>query len=392
MHIFKQGPTAAVTPLLPTYTPYPFAILSGSGERVFDTDGRAYLDFYGGHCVASTGHSHPALVAALAEQARTLIFYSAAAQLPVRDAAAQALVDFAPDCVASAFFCNSGAEANENALKLAVQLTGRHRFVAFRGSFHGRTLLAASVSDSPELHKGLGPLLAPVDFLPFGNTAALQAADFSGVAAVIVEPIQSMAGVATARNAWFKALREKCTQAGSLLIFDEIQTGIGRMGTPFAAQFYGVDPDLITCAKGVASGVPMAAVLMTAAVAAALRPGDLGSTFGGGPLACAALIATLKVIHEEGLMANAAAQAQRLRTALAGSFITEVRGEGLLLGLVAGSHAAALKRYLQQHFILVGGSSDAAVLRLMPPLSVSADSVTALLGAIQRFAVENKLA
>lgn len=392
MHIFKQGPTAAVTPLLPTYTPYPFTIVSGSGERVFDAEGRAYLDFYGGHCVASTGHSHPAVAAALAEQARSLIFYSAAAQLPVRDAAAQALVDFAPHGMASAFFCNSGAEANENALKLAVQLTGRHRFAAFRGSFHGRTLLAASVSDSPELHKRLGPLLAPVDFLPFGDTAALQAADFSEVAAVIVEPIQSMAGVATTNSVWFKTLRERCTQTGTLLIFDEIQTGIGRLGTPFAAQFYGVDPDLITCAKGIASGVPMAAVLMTARIATVLKPGDLGSTFGGGPLACAALIATLKVIHDEGLMTNAAAQAQRLRTALAGGFIADVRGEGLLLGLVAGSHAAALKKYLQQQYILVGGSSDAAVLRLMPPLSVSTGSVMALLEAIQRFAAENSLA
>ena len=392
MHIFKPSPAAAVPALLPTYMPYPFAIVSGSGERVFDAGGRVYLDFYGGHCVASTGHSHPAVVAALAEQARSLIFYSAAAQLPVRDAAAQALVDFAPQCMASAFFCNSGAEANENALKLAVQLTGRHSFVAFRGSFHGRTLLAASVSDSPELHKGLGPLLAPVSFLPFGDLAALDAVDFSDIAAVIVEPIQSMAGVASAGSAWFKALREKCTQAGTLLIFDEIQTGIGRLGAPFAAQFYDVDPDLITCAKGIASGVPMAAVLMTAGIAAALKPGDLGSTFGGGPLACAALIATLKVIHDEGLMANAAAQAKRLRTALAGSFITEVRGEGLLLGLVAGKYAASLKKYLQQHFILVGGSSDAAVLRLMPPLSVSTGSVTVLLEAIQRFAAENRLA
>jgi len=390
MHIFKHSP-ATVAPLLPTYTPYPFPLVSGLGDRVFDAEGRAYLDFYGGHCVASTGHSHPAVVAAVAEQMRKLVFYSAAAQLPVRDAAAQALVEFAPRALATAFFCNSGAEANENALKLAVQLTGRHRFVAFKGAFHGRTLLAMSVSDSPELHRGMGPLLAPVDLLPFGDSAALQEADFSGIAAVIVEPIQSMAGVATAPASWFKALRAKCSQAGTLLIFDEIQTGIGRMGMPFAAQFYNVDPDIMTTAKGIASGIPMGALLMTASIAQALKPGDLGSTFGGGPVACVALIATLKVIHDEKLMDNATAQAQRIRAALADSFISGVRGEGLLLGLVAGKHAAPLKKYLQQQAILVGGSSDPSVLRLMPPLMVSTESVNTLLDAVRRYAAENKL-
>ena len=386
MHILKDHPVTAVSPLLPTYTPYPFPVVAGAGDQVFDDQGTAYVDFYGGHCVASTGHSHPAVAAALATQAHRLIFYSAAARLPVRDEAARALVSFAGADMASVFFCNSGAEANENALKAAVKLTGRNRFVAFAGAFHGRTLLALSVTDSPALKKGMEPLLAPVTFLPFGDAATLAAADFSGVAAVIVEPIQSMAGVKTATAEWFAALREKCTRAGTLLIFDEVQTGVGRLGEPFAAQFYRVAPDMITLAKGMASGVPMAAVLMSTAVAARLQPADLGSTFGGGPLACAALIATLRVIQQEGLMARVRALSAHIRDALADSFIREVRGEGLLLGLVAGEHAAALKSFLQQHkHILVGGSSDPGVLRLMPPLNVAAQSVEKLLDAVGEF-------
>ncbi|MFI4920979.1 MAG: aspartate aminotransferase family protein [Gammaproteobacteria bacterium] len=386
MHIFKDSPeNEGIAPLLQTYAPYPFPLVSGRGEQVFDADGKAYLDFYGGHCVAGTGHCHPQVANALAAQARQLMFYSAAARLPVRDEAAQALMAFAPAGLASAFFCNSGAEANESALKVAVQLTGRHRFAAFKGSFHGRTLLALSVTDSPELKQSLGPLVAPVDFLPFGDPDALGAADFSKSAAVIVEPIPSMAGVSTTTSAWFAALKDKCERAGTLLIFDEVQTGMGRLGQPFAAQLYGVTPHMLTLAKSIASGVPMGALLMSPAVASALKSGDLGSTFGGGPLACAALLATLKVIHEEKLMANASAQEQRIRAALAGSFIREVRGAGLLLGLKAGRHAAALKKYLQGQRILVGGSSDAEVLRLMPPLNVSDAAVDSLLEAIKSF-------
>ena len=386
MHIFKDSPQiGAVAPLLPTYAPYPFALVSGRGEQVFDADGTAYLDFYGGHCVAGTGHSHPKVAGAIAAQARQLMFYSAAARLPVRDAAAQALVAFGPPGLASVFFCNSGAEANESALKVAVQLTGRHRFTAFKGSFHGRTLLALSVTDAPDLKQSLGPLVAPVDFLPFGDIAALDVADFTKSAAVIVEPIQSMAGVGTADSAWFKALREKCRRAGALLIFDEVQTGMGRTGQPFAAQFYGVTPDMLTLAKSIASGVPMGALLMSPAVASTLKPGDLGSTFGGGPLACAALLATLEVMHEEGLMANAVAQEQRIRSVLAGSFVSEVRGTGLLLGLKAGQHAKPLKKYLQERHILVGGSNDPEVLRLMPPLNVSVEAVDSVLTAIQSY-------
>ena len=368
--------------LLPTYAPYPFPLVRGEGDRVFDDQGGAWWDFYGGHCVCATGHCHPAVVKAVAEQAASLLFYSAAAALPVRDEAAAAITAYAG--MDSVFFCNSGAEANENALKVALLLTGRKRLAAFAGGWHGRTLLALSVTDDPKITEPFADHLAPCLRLPWNDLAALEAADFSDVAGVILEPIQSMAGIKTAPAAWFQALRAKCTASGTLLIFDEIQTGMGRLGTPFAAQLYGVRPDLITSAKGLASGVPMGALLMTEAVAARLKGGDLGSTFGGGPLACAALLATVAVLQSEGLSARAAAAAARLRAELAGTVVSEVVGEGLLLGLKT-DHAAALKKHLLAHRLLVGGSGDPKVLRLMPPLTVTDEALSALVTAIQAF-------
>ena len=379
-------PAAPTLPaLLPTYAPYPFPVVRGEADRIYDDTGRAYWDFYGGHCVCATGHGHPAVVKAVADQAATLLFNSAAASLPVRDAAAEAITDFAG--MDSVFFCNSGAEANENALKLALLLTGRPKLAAFAGGWHGRTTLALSVTDDPKITKPFAAHLTPCLRLPFGDLAALADADFSDIAAVILEPIQSMAGIKTAPLDWFWALRAKCDGAGTLLVFDEIQTGMGRLGTPFAAQFYGVRPDLMTSAKGLASGVPMGAVLMTATVASQVKPGDLGSTFGGGPLACAALLATVAVIGSEGLMANASAAAARLRKELPGSAVTEVLGEGLLLGLRC-ARAAELKKHLLANRILVGGSGDPTVLRLMPPLNVSTAALDALVAAIHAFQPE----
>lgn len=379
-----------VPALLSTYAPYPFPLLRGEGDRVFDAQGTAYFDFYGGHCVCSTGHCHPAVSAAIARQARELIFYSTAAELPIRSRAAEALLAFAnsgcaPSGLASVFFCNSGAEANENALKVAAKFTGRHRFAAFQGGWHGRTTLALAVTDDPKLRIGLEPFLAPCAHLPWNDLQALEAFDFSTVAGVILEPIQSMAGIRTASGPFLARLRERTRAAGALLIFDEVQTGVGRLGRPFAAGGHGVQPDLVTSAKGLASGVPMAALLMTAAMAEALKAGDLGSTFGGGPLACAALLATLEVIQGEGLMPRALALEADLRQALAGSCVSEVLGTGLLLGLRVPGGAAGLKAHLQAHHLLVGGSGDPEVLRLMPPLTLTDPAVAALADAIQAY-------
>lgn len=376
--------------LLTTYPSYPFPVVGGHGEYVTDDAGRDWLDLYGGHCVALTGHCHPTVAGAITEQAHTLGFYSMAARLPIRDQAAADLAAFAPASLDRVFFVNSGAEANENALRVAAMLTGRKRFVGFQGGFHGRTQLALSVSDVPDLHARAPGLRAETTLLPFGDTTALEAADLTDVAAVIVEPVQSMAGVRSGSFEWFARLREKCDEAGALLIFDEIQTGMGRLGQPFAADLLGVVPDMLTLAKGIASGLPMGALLTNDSIADGLGPGDLGSTFGGGPVACAALLATLVVIREESLMARARHAECALRRGLAGSVVQRVRGRGLLIGLEVGHGAGVLKHWLQEQGILVGGSADPAVLRLMPPLTLSMAAVTRLVSAVHACGHETK--
>lgn len=384
-----EGTSKPFPALLPTYAPFPFLLEKGRGNQVFDDQGGAFWDFYGGHCVCSTGHSHSKVVEAIARQARELIFYSTAGAVPVRDKAAEALLTFAQSrsCLglASVFFCNSGAEANENALKVAALMTGRTKFAAFEGGWHGRTTLALSVTDDPKITKSLEPLLAPCTRLPWNDLGALDAFDFSQVAAVILEPIQSMSGIRTASPAFFQKLQEKAQAGGALLVLDEVQTGMGRLGAPYAASRYGLQPDLITSAKGLASGVPMGALLISEPVARCLKSGDLGSTFGGSPLACAALLATLEVIQGEGLMARALAAEADIRKGLAGTRVSCVRGEGLLLGLQVPGGAAKLKQHLYSKRILVGGSGNPEVLRLMPPLDLSPLAVEALLEAVHTF-------
>jgi len=376
-------------PLLQTYTPFPFALVQGKRDRVLDTAGRNYFDFYGGHCVCSTGHAHPHVAEAIAQQARKLLFYSTAADIPVRHEAAEALIRFANCCgdpyAASVFFCNTGSEANENALKLAVKITGRYRFAAFDGGWHGRGMLPLSVTDDPKLSEPYAPFLVPCTRLKWNDDPQLDAFDFTQVAAVIVEPIQSMAGVRVAAPAFLRKLREVTAAAGTLLILDEVQTGMGRLGQPYAAGKYRVRPDLLTTAKGLASGVPMGALLMTAEIADSLKPGDLGSTFGGSPLACAALLATLDVIQNEGLMARAVNAEDEIRRSLKDSCVVEVLGSGLLLGLRVPNRASALKQHLEQRGILVGSSSDPEVLRLMPPLNLTNEAIAALAHAVREF-------
>ncbi len=386
---FAAGTPKPLPALLPTYAPFPFLLAKGHGDQVLDDQGKPFWDFYGGHCVCSTGHCHPKVVAAIARQAGELIFYSTAGSVAVRDKAAEALLSFAQSeaklGLGSVFFCNSGAEANENALKVAVLMTGRTRFAAFEGGWHGRTLLALSVTDDPKITQGLEPLLAPCERLAWDDLAALDAYDFTQVAAVILEPIQSMSGIRTASPAFFQKLQAKAQAAGTLLIFDEVQTGMGRLGHPYAASRYNIQPDLITSAKGLASGVPMGALLISEPIARCLKPGDLGSTFGGSPLACAALLATLEVIQGEGLMDRALAAEAELRKGLSGTCVSSVRGEGLLLGLQIPGGAAKLKQHLYSKRILVGGSSHPEVLRLMPPLNLSPLAVAALLEAVTTF-------
>lgn len=376
-------------PLLSTYIPFPFPLVRGEGDRVFDNEGRHYFDLYGGHCVCSTGHAHPHVAAAIARQAKKLLFYSTAADIPVRQEAAEALIRFANSHqdlrLRSVFFCNTGSEANENALKLAAKLTGRSRFAAFDGAWHGRGMLPLSVTDDPKLSEAYAQLLVPCACLKWNDETQLDAFDFTQVAAVIVEPIQSMAGVRVARSSFLARLRDVTAAGGTLLIFDEVQTGMGRLGQPYAAGKYRLQPDLLTTAKGLASGVPMAALLMTEDIADSLNPGDLGSTFGGSPLACAALLATLDVIQDERLMARAVIAEARIRRLLAGTCVKDISGAGLLLGLRVPSGASGLKQHLEQRRILVGSSANPEILRLMPPLNLTDEAIAALADAVHEF-------
>ncbi len=370
--------------LAQTYTPYPMRIAHGTGDRIFADDGRIFFDFYGGHCVASTGHCHPHVVNAIQKQAGSLLFYSTAGDVPIRAQAAQALIDFANADLAQVFFCNSGAEANENAIKLSKLLTGRTKIASLQGGWHGRTLACLSATEDAKITQPYQNWLLPSLQLAVDDLSALASVDFSDVACVIVEPIQSLAGVRVVSDVYLQALSAKARAAGTLVIFDEIQTGVGRLGLPYAASKSAL-ADFVTSAKGIASGVPMGAVLMREAIAKQLRPQDLGSTFGGGPLACAALIATLEAIQAESMMAHALNAEQQLRQGIAQIDASiRVLGQGLLLGLHM-QQASAFKAYAFANGILLGASSNAEVLRLMPPLNLSQAAIDAFLNTLNAF-------
>jgi acetylornithine/succinyldiaminopimelate/putrescine aminotransferase len=279
--------------MIPSYERLPLTVVRGQGCYIYDDRGEAYLDFYGGHAVAILGHSPPEVVRAITIQAQQLLFFSNVVYLEIQVRAAKALLQLCDRPSDRVFFCNSGAEANENALKLARKVTGRAEIVATRQSFHGRTAGALALTGITSYHgNGVG-LPGDVYHMPFGDLEAASRLIGAKTAAVIVEPIQSMAGVICPPPGYLQSLAQLCQEAGALLIFDELQTGLGRIGAPSAAQAYGVRPAIQTFAKGLASGVPAGAVVAAAEVAAAIRPGDIGTTFGSGPLACAAILATV---------------------------------------------------------------------------------------------------
>ncbi len=369
---------------LPTYTRWPITLARGEGSTVWDENGKSYLDLYGGHAVASTGHAHPAVVRAISEQAKTLLFYSNVVALGVRTRAADAIARHAPAPLTSVFFVNSGTEANENAMRLARRATGRSEILSFQGGFHGRTADAISAAGL-EKYRALGePNVPGHRIAPFGDLAAADALLDARVAAVLLEPIQSLAGVVEAPAGYFQGLRRICDERGVKLIYDEVQTGFGRTGTFFFAGRHGVVPDLVTLAKGIASGVPMGAVLVSDDIAAGVKPEEYGTTFGGGPLACAAAEATVRVIESEGLLENVRSGSERLRAGLAGiNGVREVRGEGFLLGIVLDRPGKPVREALMARGILVGGSDLPDVLRLLPPLVLREAEIDTFLTAMR---------
>lgn len=374
----------AADALLPVYAQMPVRPVSGHGSWLVDESGAEWLDAYGGHAVASTGHSHPHVVRAIAEQAATLLFYSSVVAHPNREALARELARLSPDPLGRVFFCNSGAEANENALHLARKVTGRQRIVSLAGGWHGRTVATLAVTDGAKYEAGALRAGMPLSTrVPFDGIAGLERAVDDSVAAVILEPVQGMTGARDCSPEFLAAARRVCSERGALLIFDEVQCGVGRCGAFTAAESFGVIPDVLTLAKGLGSGLPIAAAITTPAVASGLLVGDLGSTFGGGPVPCAAALATIEVIEREGLIGNAIAIGERLRVGALAIGARSVQGRGLLLGLRLERPAADVQRALFRRRILTGTSSDPAVLRLLPPLSFSAAEAELLLDGLR---------
>jgi acetylornithine aminotransferase/acetylornithine/N-succinyldiaminopimelate aminotransferase len=367
-----------------TYKKFPFVVERGQDVWVYTTEGERYLDLYGGHAVVSTGHSHPRIVEAISEQARRMIFYSNLVYSDVRARAAKKLVETAPTKLTRAFFVNSGTEANENAMKLARKHTRRAKIISFDGSFHGRTPGSLSATGLPKYRADVSPLLAGHVYAPFGDLDAVASLVDDDTAGIILEPIQSMGGVRMAGQEFYRGLREICDGAGSLLIYDEVQTGMGRTGEYYFAGRGGVVPDMVTLAKGIASGVPMGAVLMTEAIAGGIKTGDLGTTFGGGMLAAAALEATVAVIDEERLLENVRENSEYLfERLLEQTAVEEVRGLGYLIGIkFKGDSARPFQQALLERKIITGLADDTSVLRLLPPLTLRRPEIDLFLGEL----------
>lgn len=341
----------------------------GSGSTLWDSRGQEYLDLYGGHAVISIGHSHPHYVEAISRQIATLGFYSNAVQNSLQDKLAAKLGSISGYDHYHLFLCNSGAEANENALKLASFHTGRSKVLAFGGAFHGRTGGAVSVTDNPKIR---APFNATdkVTFVPLGDLEATQKElETESYAAVIIEGIQGVAGIQLPSDAFLKDLRALCDRTGTLLVADEIQSGCGRTGRFFAHQYAGIQADLITMAKGLAGGIPIGAVLINPAIQASY--GLLGTTFGGNHIACAAAIAVLEVIEQEKLVEHAARLGAWFREQLEGDpALVEYRGRGLMIGLEIKPEFLGLRdRLLQQKHIFTGASGE-RVIRLLPALNL----------------------
>lgn len=360
---------------LPTYGKFPFFIEKGEGCYVFDEAGNKYLDFYGAHAVASTGHCHPRVVTAIQKQAAQLIFYSNVSYNSTRARAVAKLLELAGPPYYQAFLVNSGSEANENALKLARAITGRREIISLTGSFHGRSygsLSATGISNYREY------LNTPV---PMHRVVAKEEVVENisrKTAAVLIEPIQSMGGVEEIRSDLLKDIQKACQMNGCLMIFDEVQTGVARTGSFLYSGHEGIYPEIVSLAKGIASGFPAGAILVIQDLAVDVRNGDLGSTFGGGPLSCAAMEATLEIIDSENLIENAAQMGDYLRKCLMEVPIVEdVLGKGLLVGvkITDGLTTKEVQGLLLKQRILAGSSINPQVLRMMPPLTITAKEV-----------------
>ena len=365
--------------LMNTFGPPKLVLTKGEGPYVWDADGNRYLDLLGGIAVNALGHGHPALVSAVSEQLSTLghvsNFFATEPQVGLAERLLALL-----GVEGRVFFANSGAEANEAAFKL-TRRTRRTHVVSTEGSFHGRTMGSLALTSKAQYREPFEPLPGGVTFVPYGDADALAAAVTDETAAVVLEPIQGEAGVVLPPPGYLQAAREITTAHGALLWFDEVQTGMGRTGAWFAHSSSGVTPDLVTLAKGLAGGIPIGACVAVGEHGAMLQPGNHGTTFGGNPVAAAAALAVIDTIEKEGLLANATEVGAVLQDGLADPRVTEIRGEGLLIGLdltepVAGKATAAA---LAKGFIINDCAPDR--IRLAPPLVLTAEQAGEFLAA-----------
>ncbi len=368
------------SPLMPTYVRQPVAFTRGEGAFLFDTTGRRYLDCLSGIAVNTLGHAHPDLVPALQEQVAQMIHCANLFEIPLQDQVAERLL--AHSGMTSAFFCNSGLEANEAMLKLA-RLHGHARgidapqVVVFERAFHGRSMATLSATGNAKVQKGFEPLVEGFIRLPFNDLAALQAlaardAAAPRISAVLLEPVQGEGGITAATPEFLQGVRSLCTQHGWLMMLDEIQCGIGRTGRWFAHQWAGIRPDVMSLAKGLASGVPVGAVLADGPAAGLFTPGSHGTTFGGNPLAMRAALTTLEVMARDSLVAHAGALGEKLKASLTAALagtpgFVEVRGRGLMLGIVLDRPAGALVKQALDAGLVINVTAD-AVVRLLPAL------------------------
>lgn len=372
---------------LATYKKMPIVAERGEGVWIYGSDGEKYLDLYGGHAVAGTGHSHPRVVAAIREQAGKLLFYSNLVYSEARARAAEKLVSVAPPELTKAFFCNSGTEANENAMRMARMATGRENIITFSGGFHGRTADAISATFLGR-YRELGKPNVPGHLeAEFGNIEAVRALADETVAAIMLEPIQSMAGVVMADRDFYRELRELCDERQIVLIYDEVQTGVGRTGDWFFAGSEAgsnVVPDIITLAKALGSGIPVGACLVTEKISTTIKENDLGTTFGGGMIAMAAVTATLEAIDNDGMLENVRAVEAHLRDRLKGiPQVVSVRGRGFLLGLEFRDKAVPIHKALLDRNIITGTSSDPKVLRLLPALCLKTAEIDLFIATLK---------
>jgi acetylornithine/succinyldiaminopimelate/putrescine aminotransferase len=376
--------------LLQVYAQLPLELVSATGVFLRTEDGSKILDLYGGHAVAALGYAHPRVLETLQRQAETMTFQTNAVALEVRARAAARLARFAPQGLGRIFFVNSGAEANENALRLAFFAAGgakrdpaREKVVAVEQAFHGRTAAAAAVSWGSAKWYGFPRTPFPVTFVRQNDAEQLENAIDDTTAAVILEPIQGMAGAVELESEFLEAARRRADETGAILIFDEVQSGVGRSGYGFAADKHGVVPDILTTAKALAAGFPVGAVLTGDRIARHATKGSLGTTFGGGPMACALVETVIDVIETEGLLENVRNVSDRIRETCVVGPVESIQGAGFLLGLRCNRPATDVRDSLLKQNILVGTSADPDVVRLLPPLILEEEHVGILSRALE---------